>query len=57
MLLPEPETPVTTMNGPSGNAHVDALEVVLAGAAHDEARGRCRAGATSARRTIRSPRR
>jgi hypothetical protein len=32
VLLPLPETPVTAVNVPSGNGHVELLEVVLAGA-------------------------
>ena len=34
MLLPLPDTPVTQPSRPNGKVHVDALEVVLPGAAH-----------------------
>ena len=44
--LPEPETPVTATKQPSGNAHVDVAQVVLARADHGElaALGRAAAG-------------
>jgi len=35
--LPLPETPVMAIKHPSGNATVTSLEIVLAGATHDEA--------------------
>ena len=42
--LPEPETPVTATNSPSGNDDVDVLQVVLAGAVDGQlAAGRPRA--------------
>ena len=31
-LLPDPDTPVTTVNAAARNCDIDALEVVLAGA-------------------------
>ena len=34
--LPEPETPVTATNSPSGNDDVDVAQVVLAGAVHGQ---------------------
>ena len=36
VLLPEPDAPVMATSLPSGNVHVDRLQVVLAGAAHGE---------------------
>ena len=36
VLLPDPDAPVIATSLPSGNGHVDVLQVVLARAAHDE---------------------
>ena len=57
VLLPEPETPVTAMNVPSGNRTSTLLQVVLARAAHREVPAVAAARRRSGIATCRSPRR